>query len=89
MLKGLLKALSKANDPWRRKLKQYFSFEGKKLFDFAYVEEKSETALKQLLVPELNLIIEGPSLYIPDLFSEIGLSRAVEKLAEDSSAFKP
>ena len=57
-VKGLLKALSKANDPWRRKLKQYFSFEGKKLFDFAYVEEKSETALKQMLVPELNLIIE-------------------------------
>ena len=83
-VKGLLKALSKANDPWRRKLKQYFSFEGKKLFDLAYVEEKSEAALKQLLVLELN-IIEGPSLYIPDLFSEIGLSRAIEKLGEDSS----
>ena len=84
-VKGLLKALSKANDPWRRKLKQYFSFEGKKLFDFAYVEEKSETALKQLLVPELNIIIEGPSLYIPDLFSEIGLSPETEKLGEDRS----
>ncbi|MGI9322442.1 MAG: carboxyl transferase domain-containing protein, partial [Pseudomonadales bacterium] len=41
-VKGLLRDLSAADDPFRHRLKQRFTFEGKKLFNLAYIEEKSQ-----------------------------------------------
>ncbi|MFT7222127.1 MAG: acetyl/propionyl-CoA carboxylase alpha subunit, partial [Candidatus Azotimanducaceae bacterium] len=62
-VKGLLQALSAADDGFRSDLKLRFSFEGKKLFDLSYIEEKNVIFLVAQLVSELNLILEGEPLY--------------------------
>ena len=51
-VKGLLKTLSEASDPFRVDLKARFSFEGKKLFDVSYIEEKNEVFLLAQLLSE-------------------------------------
>ena len=79
-MKGLLKALSEASDPFSSDLKQKFSFEGKKLFDLSYVEEKNAVFLVAQLVSELNLILEGESLYDESLLSEQTLSDATRSM---------
>ena len=73
-VKGLLRALSETEDPFRQDLKQRFSFEGKKLFDLSFIEEKNAVFLCSQLVAELNLILEGESLYNSDLLSEQDVS---------------
>ncbi|HAK53406.1 MAG TPA: hypothetical protein DCM54_16125, partial [Gammaproteobacteria bacterium] len=55
-------------------LKSLFSFEGKKLFDLEYIETKSDAQLSSLLVSELNLIVEGDSLYDETLLKNLELS---------------
>ncbi len=83
-VKGLLKSLSEADDPFRRDLKQRFSFEGKKLFDLSFIEEKNVVFLVAQLVSELNLILEGESLFDESLTSNLDLSEATKSLAARS-----
>ncbi|MBT4161820.1 MAG: ATP-grasp domain-containing protein, partial [Gammaproteobacteria bacterium] len=84
-VKGLLRALSEADDPFRNDLKQRFSFEGKKLFDLAYIEEKNTVFLCAQLVAELNLILEGDSLYNTELLASQDLSGVTSDLAKQDS----
>ncbi len=84
-VKGLLSALSDASDDFRIDLKQRFSFEGRKLFDQAWIEEKSATFLGAQLVSELNLILEGASLYDKKLLSGHELSMTTRDLITDSA----
>lgn len=80
-VKGLLNALSEADDDFRTDLKTRFSFEGKKLFDPSFIEEKNAVFLVSQLVAELNLILEGASLYDEKLLSDQDLSAATLELA--------
>ncbi len=83
-VKGLLKALSEANDDFRRDLKQRFSFEGKKLFDLSYIEEKNAVFLLSQLISELNLILEGDSLYDEALLGDQNLSSPATALVGEA-----
>ena len=85
-VKGLLKALSEADDPFRTDLKQRFSFEGKKLFDYSYIEEKNAIFLSGQLVSELNLVLEGGSLYDETLLANQDLSGSSTELAGTEQA---
>ncbi|MBA59172.1 MAG: carbamoyl-phosphate synthase large subunit [Gammaproteobacteria bacterium] len=80
-VKGLLKALSRSDDGFRKELKQRFTFEGKKLFDLSYIDEKNEASLKSQLVPELNMILEGDSLYTANRMADLVIPSALTKLA--------
>jgi len=73
-VKGLLKALSESDDSFYSDLKQRFSYEGRKLFDLTYIEEKNAVFLLSRLVAELNLILEGSSLYDEERFSGLMIS---------------
>ena len=79
-VKRLLRALSNTDDPFRQNLKQRFSFEGKKLFDLSWIEEKNAVFLAAQLVSELNLILEGESLYDAGLLAGHSLSDATDAL---------
>ena len=85
-VKALLNALSDAGDRFRVSLKQKFSFEGRKLFDSTWMEDKSQQYLGAQLVSELNLILEGASLYDEALLEELELSANVRELALGGSA---
>ena len=85
-VKGLLRSLSETDDPFRQALKQKFSFEGKKLFDLSFIEEKNAVFLVAQLVSELNLILEGDSLYDEALLSSQDLSEATKALVSDDNA---
>ncbi len=88
-VKVLLSAMSETDDPFVSHLKTLFSFEGRKLFDLDYVEEKNAEFLRALLVSELNLILEGESLYDETLLAGKDLSGHTRTLAvtagEDAS----
>ncbi len=62
-VKGLLRALSDSTDDFHADLKQRFSYEGQKLFDPEYIEEKNAVFLCGQLVAELNLLLEGAALF--------------------------
>ncbi len=79
-VKGLLRAMSEADDPFRSNLKQKFSFEGKKLFDLSYIEEKNAVFLTSQLVSELNLLLESESLYDEAMLANHDLSAATTAL---------
>ncbi|MBO6704348.1 MAG: ATP-grasp domain-containing protein [Pseudomonadales bacterium] len=83
-VKGLLKSLSDTGDPFRKALKQRFSFEGKKLFDLSFIEEKNAVFLVAELVSELNLILEGESLYDDTLLANQDLSEATKALVAEN-----
>ena len=85
-VKGLLRALSEAEDAFRNNLKQHFSFEGKKLFDLSYIEEKSDVFLNSQLVAELNLILESSTLYSQELLDDQDLSASTLDLIGVESA---
>lgn len=82
-VKTLLKQLSDTSDEFLIRLKQEFSFEGKKLFDQDYIEEKNEVFLNAQLVSELNLILEGESLYNPETCQ--GLPESIRALTVDEN----
>lgn len=84
-VKGLLKTLSEATDPFRTDLKARFSFEGKKLFDVFYIEEKNEVFLLAQLLSELNIILEGESLYDQERTAGLNLSAYSNELIADVS----
>lgn len=65
-VKDLLRAMSDSDNPFIAHIKSRFSFEGKRLFATDYIEEKNADFLRGQLVSELNLILEGPSLYDQD-----------------------
>ena len=84
-VKGLLRALSDADDAFRVDLKQRFSFEGRKLFDHAWIEEKSSAFLGTQLVSELNLILEGAPLYNKQRLKAHELSMSSRDLITDQA----
>ena len=73
-VKGLLRALSASDDTFRTNLKQQFSYEGQKLFDLAYIEEKSTAYLSSQIVSELNLILEGDALFDEGMLQNLTVS---------------
>ena len=88
-VKGLLKALSNSDTNFHNNLKQKFSFEGKKLFDLTWIEEKNEAFLTGLLVSELNLLIESESLYDADMLAGSELSNVVTSLRQPADTGSP
>lgn len=85
-VKRLLRSLSEADDPLRSNLKRKFGFEGKKLFDLAYIEEKNAVFLVSRLVSELNLLMESGPLYPPDLPDAYELSDTTASLMSQARA---
>ncbi|MFZ8973439.1 MAG: biotin carboxylase N-terminal domain-containing protein [Pseudomonadales bacterium] len=79
-VKALLAAMSVSDDPMVEDLKSKFSFDGRKLFDAAFIEQKNSDFLKSALASELNLIVEGPSLYNEHRSSALPLSLETQKL---------
>ena len=77
-VKGLLGALSAAKTPFHKSLKRKFSFEGKKLLDLAYIEEKNPAFLAAGLVSELNLLLESGPLHDDKLCKGEKLSAATK-----------
>jgi acetyl/propionyl-CoA carboxylase alpha subunit len=73
-VKALLKTMSDSDNVFITELKSRFSYEGKELFDESYIEEKNEEHLVHQLVSELNLVLEGPSLYEAEKLSGVNLS---------------
>jgi len=62
-VKGLLGAMSNTDNAFVGAVKSKFSYEGKRLFDAEYIEEKSADFLVGQLIAEFNLILESSSLY--------------------------
>ncbi len=88
-IKELLITMSVTETPDISYLKDLFSFEGRKLFDKTYINEKNPEFLRSQLVSELNLIIEAGSLYEQQRFSDVSLSAEsialIETRSEDTS----
>ena len=85
-VRNLLTALDGADTPFINALKARFSYEGKKLFDIEANNGKSDGFLVNQLVSELNLILEGPSLYDEALLEGQGLSTMTTDLLRDGLA---
>jgi acetyl/propionyl-CoA carboxylase alpha subunit len=83
-VRDLLRKLSKTRDPFLRKVKSLFSFEGAKLFNPGYISSKSEELLASQLVSELNLIMEGESLFDEALLADHQLSSRTQALIEEA-----
>lgn len=83
-VKGLLKKLSASDAPFHHDLKRRFSFEGRRLFDESYIDEKNAIFLCAQLVSELNLILEGESLYSEERLNDTNLSAETKALVEES-----
>ncbi len=62
-VKVLLRSMSDSEAPFLTEIKSRFGYEGKKLFSAGYIESNTEEFLTRQLVSELNLIVEGQSLY--------------------------
>jgi acetyl/propionyl-CoA carboxylase alpha subunit len=84
-VKGLLRTLSESASAFHSDLKQRFSFEGKKLFDLSYIEDKNAVFLGAQLVSELNLLLETESLYNAALLEDQNISGTTLELAGKST----
>lgn len=73
-VKALLRAMSDSDSALLTHIKSKFSFEGKKLFATGYIREKNAEFLCSQLVSELNLMLEGESLYDREKLEEQVLS---------------
>ncbi len=62
-VKALLRNMSDSDALLIADIKSRFSYEGKKLFATGYIREKAEEFLLAQLVSELNLMLEGESIY--------------------------
>ncbi|MEX1237062.1 MAG: hypothetical protein WD994_02210, partial [Pseudomonadales bacterium] len=82
-VKALLGSMSDSDTPFISHIKSRFSYEGKRLFAADYIEEKSEDFLRGQLVSELNLILEGPSLYDKDKLGGQALSDYTTRLVSN------
>ncbi len=80
----LLLKFSKSRDPFVRKVRSLFSFDGTKLFDSEYIDSKSKEHLAGQLVSELNLIIEGESLYDKRLLEDQKFSSQTRLLIDEA-----
>ena len=81
-VKGLLGAMSNTDSDFVSYLKSRFTFEGKKLFDSEFIEEKAAGFLLSELISELNLILEGASLFDKEKLSGQNLSDYTQQLLE-------
>ncbi len=85
-VKVLLRSMSDSEAPFITEIKSRFGFEGKKLFSTKYIEKNSEEFLTKQLLSELNLILEGPSLYDESILEGQALSEySTTLLAEGDS----
>ena len=81
--KGLLDAMSNTDNVFVGYIKSKFSFEGKKLFDAEYIQEKSADFLAGQLIAEFNLILEGGSLNDGEKLAGENLSEFTRKLLDN------
>ncbi|MCB1692352.1 MAG: ATP-grasp domain-containing protein [Pseudomonadales bacterium] len=85
-VKALLRTMSDSDNPFITHIKGHFSHEGKKLFATGYIREKNAEFLCGQLVSELNLMLEGPSLYDSNkLEGQVLSNYTTELLARDAS----
>ncbi|MCB1645921.1 MAG: ATP-grasp domain-containing protein [Pseudomonadales bacterium] len=84
-VKGLLGAMSNTDNVFVSYIKSLFSFEGKKLFDKEFIDEKTSDYLSAQLISELNLILEGSSLYDAEKLAGQNLSDYTTRLLEAGS----
>ena len=73
-VKALLEAMSTSQHPMVEDIKSRFSFYGRKLFDAAFIAQKSTDFLKSTLTGELNLILEGTGLFDAERAEAVPLS---------------
>ena len=84
-VKGLLGAMSNTDNAFVGAVKSKLSYEGKRLFDAEYIEEKSADFLVGQLIAEFNLILESSSLYDSEKLAGENLSEFSRKLIEKGS----
>ena len=87
-VKQLLTAMSGATDAFLDHLKSLFSFEGRKLFDLDFIKDKNTEFLRGHLVSELNLILEGESLFDETRLEAQNLSGHTQGLVATASEAK-
>ena len=63
-VKSLLRSMSNDSSEFIGRVKSSFSFEGRKLFDAGYIDQKNIDFLKSELASELNLMIETGLLLV-------------------------
>ena len=85
-VKSLLRSLSNDSSPFVQRLKSMFSFEGRKLFDAGYIDQKNVDFLKSELASELNLIMEASPLIGGDASAGLTLSQATINLINESQS---
>lgn len=85
-IRGLLGAMAEAQSPFIAHVKDRFSYEGKKLFDTDYLSQKSDAFIFGEVITEFNLILEGPSLYDPQLLLDENISGLTRELGEAANA---
>jgi acetyl/propionyl-CoA carboxylase alpha subunit/biotin carboxyl carrier protein len=83
-VRQLLSKMSGSTDPFVQRVKSSFSFDGKKLFDLDYIESKNPDQLCAQLVSELNLMIEGESLYDEELLTNQKFSTHTREILESA-----
>ncbi len=91
-VKELLGAISASESVFLLHLKSLFSFEGRKLFNLDYIDEKNPEFLRAQLVSELNLILEGDSLYDEKMLEDQTLSghtRGLSAAGEEATSNIP
>jgi len=79
-VKLLLVSMSECDEPFVRHLKSLFSFDGRKLFDPAFIEQKKPDFLSVRLASELNLILEEAVLFDEHRLAGISLSPQTQAL---------
>ncbi|MBQ76066.1 MAG: carbamoyl-phosphate synthase large subunit, partial [Gammaproteobacteria bacterium] len=79
-VKDLLTVMGTGEGAFIVMLKSLFSFEGKKLFDQEFIDEKNSEFLLSQLVSELNLILESENLYEASLLEGQNLSIQTQDL---------
>ena len=83
-MKSLLRSISNDSSEFIRRVKSSFSFEGRKLFDARYIDQKNIDFLKSELASELNLMIETGLLVGDGSGSELSLSDSAMALINES-----
>jgi len=85
-IEGLLRDLDHSDSDFVVHLKSLFSYEVKKLFDKDYFASKTNAFMVNQLVSELNILLEGESLYDEKLLAGQNLSGPTLALLADDGA---
>ncbi|MBT5602913.1 MAG: ATP-grasp domain-containing protein [Gammaproteobacteria bacterium] len=85
-VKTLLVSMSECDESFVQHLKSLFSFDGRKLFDPAFIDQKKPDFLRAQLASELNLILEQEDLFDESRLSGISLSPQTRALVKDKSS---